>query len=165
MTKEELIISCTPPFLAVMLEIFNPISDAYLRREASILTTARGHVGATNLISGFAVGVGSISDLTTTGVSFFAGMAALILSVKNAPIYLYALVVFGIIIAAGAIRVLLRNPPFNIGTSLIPLPFGIRGHHFLPMTFGLSFKVIAWVANLGLIGVACMIYFGVLPIV
>ena len=107
--------------------------------------------------------MGSVSDLTTTGVSFFAGLPALILSLKDAPIYLYFLVVLGIIITAISIRVLLKNPPFDIGTKLLPRPFGIGGRHFLPITYGGGFKIIAWAANIGLIATACSIYFGILP--
>jgi hypothetical protein len=163
MMLNDLLAACVPPVLALALETWNPISDRYLQREAHALAAPRALSTATaDLIANNAKGVASISDLTTTIVSFFGGLGVLILSMPNAPLYLYLLLVLGIVVTLISVGIVLANSPFEIGTRLLPRPFKMGGA-FLPISLGGTFKIFAWIANLVLIAVACLIFFQVLP--
>jgi hypothetical protein len=77
-------------------------------------------------------------------------------------VYLYLLLIAGIVVTLIAVRIILTNPPFAIATKLLPRPLRIGGA-FVRVTLGELFKVFAWLANLILIGVVILIYFDILP--
>jgi hypothetical protein len=163
MERSDLVFSCGPPLLAIILQIVGTPSSAALEAEAESARQAMNlpHDGKIR-IQGSLSGAVAVANLTTTIVSSASGAFALLYTAHASPLFVYMAFAIALAFALLSSNLLNRSSYLDLVEKPLEAPSWIRMGRFLPFK---RFHVIAAVIysiNGCLIALAFAFYFGLL---
>lgn len=156
-SEDNIFLAMFPAILAILIEAINPLSEAFLERQAhEAITKHKLEPNVPDVLRIFASGATSMSGLAPTGMSVTTGALTLLHDLPPAKMFwgIYCTLIVMVVLMLFMAREVLKRNPYDMATNYVRIPFGFD----LPITYSKLHSYYIYFMNALLIALCLSLY-------